>query len=94
MEQLKAPEGFSGAFDVYGLLLTTMFPRANFKASWEDTLGAARPQTCARAVTALDPQLANESSWEKQTSSACCAGVTKSLRASGPRKPGNIRGGK
>ena len=44
MEQLKAPEGFSGAFDVYGLLLTTMFPRANFKASWEETLGAARPQ--------------------------------------------------
>ena len=24
----------------------------------EETLGAARPQTCARAVTVLDPQLA------------------------------------
>ena len=28
-----------------------------FKTNVKDTLGAARPQTCARAVTALDPQL-------------------------------------
>ena len=28
------------------------------------------------------------------TASACRAGVAKSLRASGPRKPGKIRGGK
>ena len=35
-----------------------MFSRVYFKASVEETLGAARPQTCARAVTALDPQLA------------------------------------
>ena len=35
-----------------------MFSRANFKANREETLGAARPQTCARAVTALDPLFA------------------------------------
>ena len=30
----------------------------NYNSSGWMTLGAARPQTCARAVTALDPQLA------------------------------------
>ena len=40
------------------MLLTAFFSRTNFKNNVEDTLGAARPQTCARAVTALDPQLA------------------------------------
>ena len=35
-----------------------MLSRLNIKSSAEKTLGAARPQTCARAVTALDPQLA------------------------------------
>ena len=39
-------------------LITALFSRANFKADKEETLGAARPQNCARAVTALDPQLA------------------------------------
>ena len=39
-------------------ILTSMFSRLNIKASVEETLGAARLQTCARAVTALDPQLA------------------------------------
>ena len=34
------------------------------------TLGAARPQTCARGMIPLDPQLAKEHSWNKQTSSA------------------------
>ena len=42
----------------YFILLTAMFSRVNIKTSVEETLGAARPQTCARAVTALDPQLA------------------------------------
>ena len=40
------------------MLLTGLFSRAIFKADKEEALGAARPQTCARAVTALDPQLA------------------------------------
>ncbi len=40
------------------ILLTVLFSRTKFKTNVEDTLGAARPQTCARAVTALDPQLA------------------------------------
>ena len=35
-----------------------MFSRANFKADEEETLGAARPQTCARVLRTLDPQLA------------------------------------
>ena len=30
----------------------------NYKASVKDTLGAARPQTCARVLRTLDPQLA------------------------------------
>ena len=30
----------------------------DFQIEQRRTLGAARPQTCARAVTALDPQLA------------------------------------
>ena len=34
-----------------------MFPRVIFKASREETLGAARPQTCARVLRTLDPQL-------------------------------------
>ncbi len=34
------------------------------------TLGAARPQTCARGMIPLDPQLAKEHCWNKQTSSA------------------------
>ena len=38
--------------------VNSFFSRTNFKNNVEDTLGAARPQTCARAVTALDPQLA------------------------------------
>ena len=40
------------------MLLTGLSSRAIFKADKEEALGAARPQTCARAVTALDPQLA------------------------------------
>ena len=51
-------------------LITALFSRANFKASVEETLGAARPQTCARAVTALDPQLAILRCQDKQPSSA------------------------
>ena len=47
--------------------------------------------SCARAVTALDPQLAILLCWNKRTSFACRAGVTKDLKASDPRKPGNIR---
>ena len=31
----------------------------------KETLGAARPQTCARVLRTLDPQLANEHSWNK-----------------------------
>ena len=38
------------------MIITVLFSRINFKTNVEDTLGAARPQTCARAVTALDPQ--------------------------------------
>ena len=60
------------------ILLTVLFSRINFKTNVENTLGAARPQTCARVLRTLDPQLANERSWEKLTSSACRAGVTKS----------------
>lgn len=30
----------------------------SFKANKGEPLGAARPQTCARVVTTLDPQLA------------------------------------
>ena len=37
---------------------TGLFSRVNFKASKEETLGAARPQTCARVLRTLDPQLA------------------------------------
>ena len=33
-----------------------MFSRANFKSSGKETLGAARPQTCARVLRTLDPQ--------------------------------------
>ena len=40
------------------ILLTVLFSRTKLKTNVEDMLGAARPQTCARAVTALDPQLA------------------------------------
>ena len=40
------------------LLLAAMISRLNMTAREEETLGAARPQTCARAVTVLDPQLA------------------------------------
>ena len=76
------------------ILVTALFLRANFKADEEETLGAARPQTCAKAVTALDPQLAIVRCRDKQTSSACHAGVTESLKASGPRKPGIIQGEK
>ena len=49
------------------------------------------PQAAVRA-SSLDPQLANSHSWNKRTNSACCAEVTKSLRASGPRKPGKSEG--
>ena len=37
------------------------------------TLGAARPQTCARAVTALDPLPAKLLGGKYPTTSACCA---------------------
>ena len=40
------------------ILLTSLFSRVYFKASKEETLGAARPQTCARVLRTLDPQLA------------------------------------
>ena len=30
----------------------------NIKANEKETLGAARPQTCARVLRTLDPQLA------------------------------------
>ena len=42
----------------------------NIKANEKETLGAARPQTCARGMIPLDPQLANEHRWNKQTISA------------------------
>ena len=40
------------------ILLTVLFSRINFKTNVENTLGAARPQTCARVLRTLDPQLA------------------------------------
>ena len=54
--------------------------------------GLRAPQTCARGMIPLDPQLANEHSWNKQTSSVCCAGVTKNLRSSGPKSLGKSEG--
>ena len=38
------------------MIITVLFSRVNFKASGEETLGAARPQTCARVLRTLDPQ--------------------------------------
>ena len=34
-----------------------MFSRVNPQSSKKETLGAARPQTCARVLRTLDPQL-------------------------------------
>ena len=62
----------------------------NFKSGKKERWGCS-PQTRTRAVTALDPQLAILRCRDKQTNSACRAGAAISLRASGPRKPGNIR---
>ena len=54
-------------------------------------LRAPRP---APGPEALDPLLANLLGRNNEICSACYIGATESLRASGPRKPGKIRGGK
>ena len=54
------------------------------------TLGAPRPQTCARGLNPLDPYLANKDPGKKAATSACSLGRRK-LVGFWPKKAGKIR---
>ena len=62
----------------------------NLKAGKEDTLGAPRPQTCAKGLRPLDSNRPMFLGLSILIGSGWCGWVTESLWASGPMKSGAI----